>query len=214
MFQDSSTGPRPVCLILIEDFCPKFHWIWNSGSGGDFYFKLCRPICSVMGKSLWNFETILSPPVLFLLTFQSSTSFVDLGLSWHIVEPVSCSFVVTWLERDDLLPLLCVMFSCFSSLSHSMSWFRCGTWLYRFRIFAFFLTLAEGIIRNILWNYFYFIGIILNFHISDLEHFLGCTFMTQFVQSSSYIHINVLICFLPSHFFLNKTRLSHELNQY
>ena len=113
MFQDSSTGPRPVCLILIEGFCPKFHWIWNSGSGGDFYFKLCRPFCSVMGKSLWNFETILSPPVLFLLTIQSSTSFVDLGLSWHIVEPVSCSFVVTWWERDDLLPLQCVMFSCF-----------------------------------------------------------------------------------------------------
>ena len=22
MFQDRSTGPRPVCLILIEDFCP------------------------------------------------------------------------------------------------------------------------------------------------------------------------------------------------
>ena len=120
---------------------------------------------------------------------------------WHIVEPVSCSFVVTWWERDDLLPLLCVMFSCFLSLSHSISWFRCGTWLYLFLIFAFCLTLVEGIIRNILWNYFYFIGIILNFHISDIEHFLGCTFMTRFVQSSSYIHINVLIRFLTSHFF-------------
>ena len=81
MFQDRSTGPRPVCLFFIEDFCPKFHWIWNSGSGGDFYFKLCRPFCSVMGKSLkfWNY--FLALQCFSYWPFQSSTSFVDLGLS-------------------------------------------------------------------------------------------------------------------------------------
>ena len=52
----------------------------------------------------------------------------------------------------------------------------------------------------------------MNFHISDLEHFLGCIFMTRFLQSSSYIHINVLICFLAIHFFFNKIKLSQELN--
>ena len=81
MFQNRITGPRPVCLIFIEDFWPKFHWFWNSGSGGDFYFKLCRTFCSVKGNSLWNLETIFSPPVLFLRTVPKQYFFVDLGLS-------------------------------------------------------------------------------------------------------------------------------------
>ena len=81
MFQDRSTGPRPVCLIFIEDFCPKFRWIWNSFSGGDFCFKLCRPFCSFMGKSLWNLKLFLALQCLSYWPFQSSTSFVDLGLS-------------------------------------------------------------------------------------------------------------------------------------
>ena len=37
-------------------------------------------------------------------------------------------------------PLL-VMFAVFLLLSHVVSWVRCGTWLYRFLIFASFLTL-------------------------------------------------------------------------
>ena len=184
MFQDKSTGPRPVCLILIEDFCPKFLWIWNSGSGGNFYFKLCRPFCSVMGKSLWNFETVLSPPVLFFLTIQGSTSFVDLGcLSFTYCRACVLQFCGDLMGKGwSLASHMCDVF-LFLSLSHLMSWFRCGTWLYRFLIFAFF-TLVEGIIRNIFWNYFYYIGIILNFHTSDLETFLEWTFMTRFVQSS------------------------------
>ena len=44
------------------------------------------------------------------------------------------------LGRADLLALWYVMFSCVLSLSHMVSWVRCGTWLYRFLIFAFFLT--------------------------------------------------------------------------
>ena len=147
---------------------------------------------AVKGKSLWNFETIFSPPVFFLLTVPKQ---------FYILS--SLCLAVLW-PPDGKGMISCLSYVwCFFflSLSHSMSWIRCGTGLYRFLIFAFFLTLVEGIIRNILWNYFYFIGIILNFHISDLEHFLGCTFMTRFVQPSSYIHINVLNRFLPSHFF-------------
>ena len=134
----------------------------------------------------------------------------DCGISWSYSLTIfvfdilsSLCLAVLWSsDGKEMISCLSYMW-CFLVLSlfHSMFWIRCGTWLYRFLIFAFFLTLVEGIIRNILWNYFYFIGIILNFHISDLEHFLGCSFMIRFEQSSSYIHINVLIRFLPSHFF-------------
>ena len=34
-----------------------------------------------------------------------------------------------------------VMFNCVFSLYHMVSWVRCGTWLYRYLIFAAFLTL-------------------------------------------------------------------------
>ena len=34
-------------------------------------------------------------------------------------------------------------FLVFLSLSHVVSWVRCGTWLYRFLIFAFFLTFTN-----------------------------------------------------------------------
>ena len=43
-------------------------------------------------------------------------------------------------ERADLFALLYVMFYCVLSLSHVVSWVSCGAWLYRFLIFAFFLT--------------------------------------------------------------------------
>ena len=94
MFQDRSTCPRPVYLILIEDFCQKFYWIWNSGSRGDFYFKICRPFCPVMGKSLWNFETILSPPVLFLLTVPKQYFFCGFGFVFDILS--SLCLAVLW----------------------------------------------------------------------------------------------------------------------
>ena len=73
-------------------------------------------------------------------------------------------------------------------------------------------------IPDICLLYFNFIEIVLNFRISELKHFLRCTFMTQFVQSSLsscvLICINVLISFLPSQLFFNNIGLSHELNHY
>ena len=54
--------------------------------------------------------------------------------------PVPCSLVITCWERVALLALLYVVFSCILSLSHMVSWVRCGTWLYRILIFAFPFT--------------------------------------------------------------------------
>ena len=39
------------------------------------------------------------------------------------------------------------------SLSHMVSWVRCGTWLYRFLIFAFFLTLSCHVCKRPLSRY-------------------------------------------------------------
>ena len=44
----------------------------------------------------------------------------------HAVLSVPCSLVITCWERADLLALLCVMFSYVLSLSHTVSWVRCG----------------------------------------------------------------------------------------
>ena len=37
---------------------------------------------------------------------------------------LSC-LVITCCEKDDLLPLLCIMFSCVLSLCHMVSWLDC-----------------------------------------------------------------------------------------
>ena len=47
-------------------------------------------------------------------------------VSCHAVFSVPCSLVVTCWERPELLDLLYVMFSHFLSLSHMVSWVRCG----------------------------------------------------------------------------------------
>ena len=64
-----------------------------------------------------------------------------LEISCHAFLSVHCSLVVSCWERANLLALLYVTFFVFLSLSHVVSWVRCGTWLYRFLIFALLLTL-------------------------------------------------------------------------
>ena len=59
---------------------------------------------------------------------------------WNYCHVCFFSIGVTCWERADLLALLFVIFSCVLSLFHTLSWVRCKTWLYRFLIFAFFLT--------------------------------------------------------------------------
>ena len=111
-----STGPRPVCLIFIEEFCPKFHWIWNSGSGGDFYFKLFRPFCSVMGKSLRNFETIFSPPVLFLLTVPKQYFFCGFQFVFDTLSSL-CLTVLWSPDRKGMISCLSYVW-CFFVFYH------------------------------------------------------------------------------------------------
>ena len=81
--------------------------------------------------------------------FQPSSGFLTerskaVLLFWRFfffVLSVSGSLVVTCWERAALLVLVYVMFSCVLSLSHKVLWVRCGNFLYRFLIVAFFLTL-------------------------------------------------------------------------
>ena len=44
----------------------------------------------------------------------------------HAILSDTCSIVVTCWERADLLDLLYMMCSCVLSLSHKVSWVRCG----------------------------------------------------------------------------------------
>ena len=53
-------------------------------------------------------------------------------------------FVVTCWERADLLALVCGVFCEFVTFP-LVSWVRCGTWLYRFLIFAPLLTLTWSV---------------------------------------------------------------------
>ena len=48
-------------------------------------------------------------------------------MSYYTVLSVHCSVMVTCWERADILVLLYVMFSWVLSLSHVVSWVRCGT---------------------------------------------------------------------------------------
>ena len=54
-----------------------------------------------------------------------------------------CLMVTCW-ERADLLALVCGVYCEFVTFP-LVSWVRCGTWLYRFQIFAPLLTLLVGV---------------------------------------------------------------------
>ena len=53
-------------------------------------------------------------------------------------------FVVTCWERADLLALVCGVYCEFVTFP-LVSWVRCGTWLYRFLIFALLLTVMMSL---------------------------------------------------------------------
>ena len=75
-----------------------------------------------MSKPSSNFLTDYSKamPLLWIL-------FVFHVCLCHAIFSVPCSLVVVCLERAHPLALLWVMFSCVLSLSHMVSWVRCGT---------------------------------------------------------------------------------------
>ena len=67
-------------------------------------------------------------------------SFVCLMFVMSLCASVYMCFVVTCWERADLLALVCGVYCEFVTFP-LVSWVRCGTWLYRFLIFAHLLTL-------------------------------------------------------------------------
>ena len=86
---------------------------------------------------------------IFYWPFQGGTSFVDLLCFCSVLcllclcASVYMCFVVTCWERADLLALVCGVFCEFVTFP-LVSWVRCGTWLYRFLIFAPLLTLQSS----------------------------------------------------------------------
>ena len=68
---------------------------------------------------------------------------------WTSVQTLCTSvymcFAVTCWERTDLLALVCGVY-CEVVTFPLVSWVRCGTWLYRFLIFAPLLTLLSSLI--------------------------------------------------------------------
>ena len=60
---------------------------------------------------------------------------------YHAFVSVLCWFVVTCWERADLLALVSDVYCIFVTCP-LVSWVRCGTWLCRFLIFVYFLTLV------------------------------------------------------------------------
>ena len=80
---------------------------------------------------------------IFYWPFQGATSFVDL-LCFCSVLCLLClcaHLFICALERADLLALVCGVCCEFVTFP-LVSWVRCGTWLYRFLIFAPLLTFS------------------------------------------------------------------------
>ena len=80
-------------------------------------------------------------------------------------------FVVTCWERADLLALVCGVFCEFVTFP-LVSWVRCGTWLYRFLIFATLLTLNS---KSLIYkgdSFLYFLNV-----------FQKCYILTEFFLS-------------------------------
>ena len=109
------------------------------------YFALLTRQSTRLGKMRGELRVRLAPwnrfepsSKIFYWPFQGGTSFVDHLCYWHAFASVHCGLVGTCWERIDLLALVCEL--RFLSLCHVVSWVRCGTWLYRFLIFATFLT--------------------------------------------------------------------------
>ena len=118
----------------------------------------------------WRRETGLSTPVkYFYWPFQGGTSFGD-----HL-----CFLCLVFLMLSRLWSpagkgltswLLLVMFIVFLLLSHVVSWVRCGFWLYRFLIFAVFLTF---IFQN---AYYYQI----TWSVTTSDYFCACSTLVAF----------------------------------
>ena len=90
----------------------------------------------------WRRETGSSPPVKYFTDRSKAVLllwifyvFVLSCVCYVLCASVYMCFVVTCWERADLLALVCGVFFEFVTFP-LVSWVRCGTWLYRFLIFA------------------------------------------------------------------------------
>ena len=97
----------------------------------------------------WRRETGLSPPVKYFTDRSKAVLllwifyvFVLSCVCYVLCPSVYMCFLVTCWERADLLALVCGVFCEFVTFP-LVSWVRCGTWLYRFLIFAPLLTLIQ-----------------------------------------------------------------------
>ena len=95
---------------------------------------------------LLRHKTGLSPPVKYFTDRSKAVLllwifyvFVLSCVCYVLCASVYMCFVVTCWERADLLALVCGVFCEFVTFP-LVSWVRCGTWLYRFLIFAPLLT--------------------------------------------------------------------------
>ena len=94
----------------------------------------------------WRRKTGLSPPVKYFTDRSKAVLllwifyvFVLFCVCYVLCMSVYMCFVVTCWERADLLALVCGVYCEFVTFP-LVSWVRCGTWLYRFLIFAPLLT--------------------------------------------------------------------------
>ena len=109
----------------------------------------------------WRHKTGLSPPVKYFTDRSKAVLllwifyvFVLSCVCYVLCASVYMCFVVTCWERADLLALVCGVFCEFVTFP-LVSWVRCGTWLYRFLIFATLLTF-------ILWILMYHLLVYVN----------------------------------------------------
>ena len=146
---------------LLDQAVILFNWKWELLLRKEFAPRGSElfPLWAVPYTMEITFTTLGDPP--WMLQFLLHTSVTGgnanamsnaFSITWFICQPNDCKMskyktnfavsVFCGLGRDDLLALLCVMFSCVLSLSHMVFWVRvrCGTLLYWFLIVAFFLT--------------------------------------------------------------------------
>ena len=123
--------------------------------GGSFIIHTVNTKPSI-GWGCSKFMVFKTANLHILSTVVQFSSFVD-HLCYLCLVFVTLSrlfFAALWSPAGKGLAywLSFVMFNCFLSLSNVMSWVKCGTLLYRFLIFATFLTLYFVVIIF----YFYF----------------------------------------------------------
>ena len=96
-----------------------------------------------VGKETWLKSISILLTIPWRCFFCGSFWLLMFRVCHAILSSIYVSLVVTYWERADLLALLYVTFYCVLSLSDGVSWVKCGTWVYRFLIFASFLTLRN-----------------------------------------------------------------------